>query len=156
MPKYVTHSVLCILLVSIAGCQPTASTEDATSTPQIEAPPNDESRSTTTSEPVVELPATTAKSLSAAEIFSRPDYLAFCYGGYRKKTREAQPTIAEIKEDLKILSAMNVRIVRTYNAQQFEFAANLLEAIKQLKQDDPEFEMYVMLGAWINSTESRG
>jgi len=29
-------------------------------------------------------------------------------------------------------------------------AGNLLEAIRQLKKEDADFEMYVMLGAWIN------
>ena len=29
-------------------------------------------------------------------------------------------------------------------------AANLLKAISELKQEDPTFEMYVMLGAWID------
>src|SRR5690606_28176089 len=32
----------------------------------------------------------------------------------------------------------------------FDEAANLLEAIRQMKEADPDFEMYVMLGAWID------
>jgi len=50
---------------------------------------------------------------------------------------------------MKILSAMGIKIVRTYNVHLDE-AANLLEAIRQMKSDDPGFEMYVMLGAWID------
>jgi len=40
-------------------------------------------------------------------------------------------------------------LLRTYNVDYAE-AANLLEAISQLKKDDPGFEMYVLLGAWID------
>lgn len=89
-------------------------------------------------------------AMTAAEILGNPDYLAFSYGGYRENTRDVVPTIENLKEDMKILSAMGVKLLRTYNTQQFAHAANLLEAIKQLKDADPDFEMYVMLGAWID------
>lgn len=92
-------------------------------------------------------PAATGKT--AEEILGSPDYQAICYGGYRENTRDIQPTIPQLKEDMKILHAMGIRIVRTYNVHLDE-AANLLEAIRQLKTDDPGFEMYVMLGAWID------
>lgn len=92
-------------------------------------------------------PAATGKT--AEEILGSPDYQAICYGGYRENTRDIQPTIPQLKEDMKILYAMGIRIVRTYNVHLDE-AANLLEAIRQLKGDDPGFEMYVMLGAWID------
>lgn len=86
---------------------------------------------------------------TAAEILGDPEYLAISYGGYRDKSREIQPTMSQIREDLKILSAMGIRIIRTYNVY-YDEAANLLEAIRQLKNEDPDFEMYVMLGAWID------
>jgi exo-beta-1,3-glucanase (GH17 family) len=86
---------------------------------------------------------------TAAEILGNPLYQAISYGGYREKTRDIQPTIPQLKEDMKILSAMGIRIVRTYNVHHDE-AANLLEAISQLKEEDAAFEMYVMLGAWID------
>jgi exo-beta-1,3-glucanase (GH17 family) len=88
-------------------------------------------------------------SKSASEILGNPNYLAISYGGYREKTRDVQPTIAQLKEDMKILAAMNVKILRTYNVQ-LKQAENLLEAISQLQQEDPTFEMYIMLGAWID------
>lgn len=88
-------------------------------------------------------------SKTAAEILGNPNYQAISYGGYREITRDIQPTIPQLKEDMKILSAMGIRLLRTYNVHLDE-AANLLEAISQLKQDDPEFEMFVMLGAWID------
>ena len=84
-----------------------------------------------------------------ADILGNPNYLAMSYGGYRKSTRDIQPTIAEIKEDMKLLSAMGVGILRTYNVQ-LQQASSLLEAIKQLKEEDATFEMYVMLGAWMD------
>ena len=93
----------------------------------------------------------TKKELTAADILGNPDYLAISYGGYRAKSREVQPTIPQLKEDLKIMHAMGIRILRTYNVQpKLPHAANILEAIHQLKQEDAGFEMYVMLGAWID------
>lgn len=89
------------------------------------------------------------KELTASDILGNPDYLAISYGGYRQNTRDIQPTIAELKEDMKILSAMGIKLLRTYNTH-FVQASNILEAIHQLKEADPDFEMYVMLGAWIN------
>ena len=94
-------------------------------------------------------PKPSATGKTAEEILGSPDYQAICYGGYREKTREIQPTIPQLQEDMKILHAMGIRIVRTYNVHLDE-AANLLEAIRQIKKDEPGFEMYVMLGAWID------
>ena len=87
--------------------------------------------------------------MTAKEILDNPAYLAISYGGYRATTRKIQPTIEQLKEDLRLLSAMGIRIIRTYNVH-FDHAANVLEAIHQLKKEDPNYEMYVMLGAWIS------
>ncbi|WP_035807063.1 glycosyl hydrolase family 17 protein [Lunatimonas lonarensis] len=87
--------------------------------------------------------------LTAKDILGNPDYQAISYEGYREKSREIQPTVGQLKEDVKILAAMGIKILRTYNVQ-FPHAANLLRAIKELQADDPDFEMYVMLGAWID------
>ena len=86
---------------------------------------------------------------NAAEILGNPDYQAISFGSYRELSRDIQPTIPQLKEDLKILSAMGIRLLRTYNVY-YDEAANLLEAITQLKKEDPAFEMYLMLGAWID------
>lgn len=86
---------------------------------------------------------------TAADILGNAEYRAISYGGYREKSRDIQPTIAELKEDLKILQAMGIKILRTYNVQLME-APNLLKAISELKNEDSSFEMYVMLGAWID------
>jgi len=88
-------------------------------------------------------------NITAKDILGNPDYLAISYGGYRKKTREQQPTLAELKEDMRILSAMGVRILRTYNVQ-LPHASNVLKAIRELKKADLNFQMFVMLGAWID------
>jgi|TARA_E500000318_G_scaffold9374_1_gene8660 exo-beta-1,3-glucanase (GH17 family) len=88
-------------------------------------------------------------NITAKDILGNPDYLAISYGGYRKKTREQQPTLAELKEDMRILSAMGVRILRTYNVQ-LPHASNVLKAIRELKKEDLNFQMFVMLGAWID------
>lgn len=93
-------------------------------------------------------------SKTAEEILSNPNNLAICYGGYREKSRDIEPSIAEIKEDMKILAAMNIKLIRTYNVYLQE-TANLLQAITQLKQENPDFEMYIMLGAWIDCKDAR-
>ena len=92
----------------------------------------------------------TVPQITAADILGNPDYPAFSYGGYRERTRDEVPSVDELKEDMKILSAMGVKIIRTYNTQQFAQAENLLSAIRQLKDENQNFEMYVMLGAWID------
>jgi exo-beta-1,3-glucanase (GH17 family) len=89
------------------------------------------------------------KSLSAKEILGNPDYRAISYGGYRMKTRDSQPTIPQLKQDLKIMHAMGIRVLRTYNVR-LPHAANVLKAIDQMKDEDNDFEMFVMLGAWID------
>jgi exo-beta-1,3-glucanase (GH17 family) len=87
--------------------------------------------------------------MTAEKLLGNPDYHAISYGGYRQKSRDIQPTIAELKDDLKIMYAMGFRILRTYNVHLAE-ARNLLQAIKEMKTEDPKFEMYIMLGAWID------
>ena len=87
--------------------------------------------------------------VTAKDILGNPNYQAICYGGYREKSRAFQPTISQLKEDLKILNAMQIKIIRTYNVH-FAEASNVLKAISELKKENPSFEMYVMLGAWID------
>lgn len=87
--------------------------------------------------------------VTAKEILGNPDYLAISYGGYRKNTRDIQPTIEQIKEDLLLLAALKIKVLRTYNVHLAE-TKNILKAISELKNDNPNFEMYVMLGAWID------
>ena len=91
----------------------------------------------------------TEKEVTAKDILGNSSYLAISYGGYRKSSRDFQPSIGELKEDMKILHAMNIRILRTYNVQ-LAHASNILKAIRELKDEDPTFEMYLMLGAWID------
>lgn len=95
----------------------------------------------------------TAIDITAEKILGNPGYQAICYGGYRDKTRDIESTVSQITEDLKILSAMNIKVLRTYNVHHTE-AANLLKAIRELKKENPGFEMYVMLGAWIDCKNS--
>lgn len=89
------------------------------------------------------------KAMTAQEILGNPDYTAISYGGYRQKSRDKQPTVAQLKEDMKLLHAMGIRILRTYNTK-LAHASNILKAIRELKNENPTFEMYVMLGAWID------
>lgn len=89
--------------------------------------------------------------ISAKNILGNANYQAISFGGYREKTREVVPSVEDLKEDMKILAAMDIKVLRTYNTQQFEQAHNILKAIRSLKEEDPTFEMYVMLGAWIDA-----
>lgn len=90
----------------------------------------------------------TTTAITAEKILGNSSYQAISYGGYREKTRDIESTVSQLTDDLKILSAMNIKVLRTYNVHHTE-AANLLKAIRELKKVDPNFEMYVMLGAWI-------
>ena len=90
-----------------------------------------------------------SREMTAEKLLGNTEYQGICYGGYRTQTREKQPTINEIKEDLKILSALNIKVIRTYNVH-YEEAANILKAITELNKADAKFEMYVMLGVWID------
>ena len=90
---------------------------------------------------------------SAKQFIGNSDYPAISYGGYRGKSREQQPTINEIKEDLLIMHAQGFRVFRTYDLHH-PFAENTLKAIREIKQADSDFEMYVMLGAWIQCKDA--
>src|SRR5690606_6718260 len=59
----------------------------------------------------------TAKEVTAKDLLGKPGYLAISYGGYRGGSRDVQPTVSELKEDMRILAAMNVRVLRTYNTK---------------------------------------
>ena len=88
-------------------------------------------------------------NLTAKDILGNPDYPAISYGGYRQIDHSIEPTLDELKEDMKIMAAMGIKVLRTYKVHK-PHAANVLQAISELKKEDPNFEMYVMLGIWIN------
>lgn len=88
-------------------------------------------------------------SPTADELLGHAKYQAMAYGGYRNHDRAQAPTVQEIKEDLRLLHAMDIRILRTYHARLYGHAENVLKAISELKAHDPDFDMYVMLGAWM-------
>ncbi|OEF53683.1 hypothetical protein A1OW_22615, partial [Enterovibrio norvegicus] len=78
---------------------------------------------------------------------------AISYGAFRTDVRsnENAPSVAEVKEDLKIMHATGIRMLRTYNTQDFVDTERLLQAIDELQQEDASFEMNVMLGVWISA-----
>ncbi|MDR9417378.1 glycosyl hydrolase family 17 [Gracilimonas sp.] len=91
------------------------------------------------------------QTITAEEILADPiNYPAISYSGYREITRDSVPTIPELKEDMRILSAIGIKIIRTYNVY-LEAVPRLLKAISEMKEEDPDFEMYVMMGAWIDA-----
>lgn len=91
--------------------------------------------------------------ITAEEILGNPYYRAISFGAYRDTTRDIQPTLPQLRDDVKLLHAMGIRLLRTYNVYLDE-ATNLLKVIRELKEEDPDFEMYLMLGAWIDAKYS--
>ena len=87
--------------------------------------------------------------ITAEEILGDSAYQAISFGAYRETTRDIQPDLPQLRDDVKLLHAMGIRLLRTYNVH-YDEAANLLKVIRELKEEDPEFEMYLMLGAWID------
>ena len=94
-------------------------------------------------------PKENAVNRTASEILGNPDYPAICFGGYRHSDRSIAPSVAELKEDMRILYAAGFRILRTYHVRLHDETPRLLQAIRELKEENPTFEMYVMLGAWM-------
>ncbi len=109
------------------------------------------------------IPATFPTASNGDALLGNPDYLAISYGAWRTTTRESGaivPSVDDHKEDMKILAAMGIKMLRTYNTQGFigldgkSNTENLLQGIKELKEEDASFEMYVMLGVWIDALNS--
>ena len=90
-----------------------------------------------------------SREMTAEKLLGNPKYQGICYGGYRTNSRDIEPNVSEVKEDLKILAALDIKIIRTYNLHREEIV-NVLKAITELKKENPKFEMYVMLGVWID------
>ncbi len=93
------------------------------------------------------------KNYTAAEILGNPAFPAISYGGYRSTSRKIQPSLTQIKADVRILHAMGIRLLRTYNLQ-FDHSHNVVKAIHAIQVEDPSFEMYVMLGTWIDCKDA--
>ena len=86
--------------------------------------------------------------MTANQILGNSDYPMIAYSGFRGKSRDVEPTMEQIKEDLQLLAWSGYKVVKTYDLQH-EFASNVLKAIKELKAENENFEMYVMIGTWI-------
>ena len=99
--------------------------------------------------PSTQAPKPESMHQTASHLLGNPDYTAISYGGYRGLSRSEQPTLDQLKDDMLLLHAMGIRFLRTYNVQ-LPHASNVVKAIAELKEADPAFEMYVMLGAWID------
>ena len=79
------------------------------------------------------------KPVTAKDILGNPNYQAICYGGYRTNSRDIPATTAQMKEDMLILAAMNIKIIRTYNLH-LEETKNLLQVIADMKKENSSFE----------------
>jgi len=98
------------------------------------------------------------EAVTAEGILGDADYRAMSYSGWRttRRASELSPTIPELKEDLRLMEAMGIRLIRTYNTQIYPQTERMLVAIRELREEDPEFEMYVMLGVWIQCVGAYG
>jgi exo-beta-1,3-glucanase (GH17 family) len=105
-----------------------------------------------------QIPATGAfpKARNGDTLLGNPNYPAISYGPFRTTVRDEAnvPSVEELKEDLRIMEAMGIKVLRTYNTQGFSDTAKLLVAIDELMAEDANFEMYVMLGIWIEALNS--
>lgn len=52
--------------------------------------------------------------ITAEHLLGKVNYQAICYGGYRTPSRDIEPAVFEIKEDIRILAALKIKIVRSY------------------------------------------
>jgi exo-beta-1,3-glucanase (GH17 family) len=86
-----------------------------------------------------------------SSLLGNDDIQAISYSGHRLVPRSVEntPSVAETKEDLRILAAMDISLLRTYNTTIFPHTERILQAIRELKREEPGFEMSVMLGAWM-------
>jgi exo-beta-1,3-glucanase (GH17 family) len=125
MPRHAKRPVLLLaFLTLLGGCAPDS------------GPPSDEDT----------FPLSEGRSL-----LGNDNIQAISYSGHRKVPRSVEntPSLEETKEDLRILAAMGIKLLRTYNTTIFPHSERILQAIRELQEEDPGFEMYVMLGAWI-------
>jgi exo-beta-1,3-glucanase (GH17 family) len=108
-------------------------------------------------------PATFPTARNGDALLGNPNYQAVSYGAWRADDRadgNDVPSVEMQKEDMKILSAMGIKVIRTYNTQGYKGTdgqtntENLLQAIDELMLEDENFEMYVMLGVWIDALNS--
>ena len=80
--------------------------------------------------------------ITAKDILGNPNYLAMSYGGYRYADHGKEPAINQLKEDLKLLSAMGIKMLRTYKVHKPQ-AINLLKAISELESEANEAQILV-------------
>ncbi|WP_220718942.1 hypothetical protein [Agarivorans litoreus] len=153
MCKFKT-SMLAAVTLAMVGCadEPLVGGE----TPPVTPPPSYD----LAPQPI---PASYPAAHNGDMLLGNPDYLAISYGAWRTTTRESGanvPSVDQQKEDMLILAEMGIKVIRTYNTQGFigldgkSNTENLLQAIKELREEDSNFEMYVMLGVWIDALNS--
>lgn len=151
----------------LAGCDSEAPIDNSTPVTPI---PNEGVLLTAQPSPIAPYPTIHGYDLSVARnngndfLLGNPEFQAISYGSFRKSQRDSgenAPTIEEIKEDLLLLEAMGIRVLRTYHTQDYIDTERLLKAIDDyMNPNSPEyregFKMFVMLGIWVDAVNSWG
>ena len=68
--------------------------------------------------------------LTAKDILGNSEYLAISYGGYRKTTRDIQPTIAEVKEDTRNMVAKPLQAFPALETEETEMFNCLARSLR--------------------------
>ena len=90
------------------------------------------------------------------DLLGNPAVTAISYSGHRLVPRSVEntPSVEQTKEDLRIMAAMGIGLLRTYNTTIYPHTERILQAIRELKEEEPGFEMSVMLGVWIQCVDA--
>ncbi|USD67826.1 hypothetical protein [Vibrio sp. SCSIO 43136] len=101
---------------------------------------------------------TSLSNTTSDALLGNPEYQAMSYGAYRsvERTDADAPTVEQIKQDLLIMQSLGIKVIRTYNTQDYPDTERLLEAIDDFMNPAsaeyrPGFEMFVMLGIWVDA-----
>jgi len=97
-------------------------------------------------------------------LLGNPDFQAISYGSFRQTVRDSvdnAPSVEEIKEDLLLMEAMGIKVIRTYHTQDYIDTERLLVAIDAFMNPTSVeyregFKMFVMLGIWVDAVNSWG
>ena len=163
--KLKNSALLVCLPLLLAGCN-SELLEESSSTP------DNTERVTLAAQPAPVAPypniygydAAASRAAGSDFLLGNPDFQAISYGSFRKAVRDSgdnAPSVEEIKEDLLLMEAMGIKMIRTYHTQDFIDTERVLAAIDAfMNPASPDyregFKMFVMLGIWVDAVNAWG